>query len=408
MELTDCTKKEWDFLKPLKTTLKCKNVAKATTDSQGNIYITGALQDDARGGDHQLPSNSFLGKYDCNGKMLWFKPVSTSCSAVTRNIAVDSRGNVYITGFTWSKPKGGDDQKDKDIYIARYKGSNGEFEWSDILGTTAWEEGFGIAVDNDCNVYITGYTGGELKPGAHKGAEDIFIARYSSDGQKQWLEQLGTKAADLGLGIAVDNKGNVYITGCTQEHLKPKAHKGGEDIFVARYSSDGQKQWLEQLGTKATDVGVGIAADSSGNVFVTGYTAGDFNDDIKKNTGYLSVVLARYSRDGEKQRREEQLSLPGRAEGKNITADSEGNIYISGHIRDSASGTKKRPADIFFASFSKSGKRQCIILKASWSNETSGVVIDGKGCVCFVGVTNCQLEKAQKGDIILAKYSGKR
>jgi hypothetical protein len=401
MDVTDCTKKEWDFLKPLKTTLKCKNVVKAATDSHGSIYITGTIQDGAKEGDHQFPSNSFLGKYDCNGEMLWLKPVSTSCSVITRAIAVNPRGNVYITGYT----TGCDNNQDIDVYIAKYKGSNGQLEWFDILGTTAWEEGFAIAVDNEHNVYITGYTQGELKEGAHKGAEDIFIARYSSDGKKQWLEQLGTKASDLGLGIAVDNKGNAYITGCTQEDLKPMAHKGGEDIFIARYSSDGKKQWLEQLGTKATDVGLGIAADSSGNIFVTGYTAGDFNDETKMK-GPLSVFLARYAKDGEKQRREEQLSLPGPAEGKKITTDSEGNIYISGYIRDPAPGTKKGPADIFFAIFSKSGERQCTILNASWCDKTSGVIIDGKGCVYFVGAANCETKEAKKGDIILAKYSG--
>jgi len=406
MDLTECIKKKWDFLKPLKTTLKCKNVLNAATDSQGSIYITGAIQDDSKEGAHQFPSNSFLGKYTCNGEMLWLKPVSTSYSAVARNIAVDSQGNVYITGYTWGKSKGGDEQKDKDIYIAKYKGSNGQLEWSDILGTTAWDEGFAIAVDNECNVYITGYTRGELKKGAQKGAEDIFIARYSSDGQKQWLEQLGTWLSDAGLGIAVDNKGKVYITGYTQEHLKENSHKGGEDIFIARYSIDGQKEWLRQLGTKASDLGWGITVDSLGNVYVTGYTAGDFNNDTENRNGPLSVFLARYSKNGHKQRCEEQLNFPGPAEAKNITTDSEGNVYISGFIRNPRSGAQKRHTDIFLALFSKSGERQCTILNASWCDETRGIAIDNKGCVCFVGVTNCEIGEAKKGDIILAKYSG--
>jgi len=406
MDVIDCIKKEWDSLKPLKTTLKCKNVVKAAIDSQGNIYITGFLQEDAKEGAHQFPSNSFLGKYDCNGEMLWFKPVSTSCSVITRAIAVDPRGNVYITGYTRGKSTGGDDQKDRDIYIARYKGSNGQLEWFDILGTTAWDEGCAIAVDNECNAYITGYTKDHLKKGAYKGIEDIFIARYSSDGQKQWLEQLGTEVVDVGLGIAVGNKGNVYITGCTQKDLKPKAHIGGEDIFIAKYSSDGKQEWLEQLGTKATDLGWSTAVDSSGIVYVTGYTGGDFNDDTINKTGYRSVFLARYSKDGEKQRCEEQLSFPGSAEGKNITTDSEGNVYISGYILNLASVAKKKPKDIFLAIFFKSGERQCITLDASWSDDHDAVVIDDKGCFYFVGAANCESKEAKKGDIILAKYSG--
>jgi hypothetical protein len=406
MDSTECIKKEWDFLKPLKTTLKCKSVLNAATDSEGSIYITGAIQDDSKEGAHQFPSNSFLGKYTCNGEMLWLKPVSTSCSAIARSIALDIQGNVYVTGFTRGMSKGGDDEEDKDIFIAKYWGSDGQLEWSNILGTKAEEEGMGIAVDSECNVYITGYTRGELKKGALKGAEDIFIARYSSEGQQEWLEQLGTWVSDAGLGIAVDNKGNVYITGYTQDHLKENAHKGGEDIFIARYSSDGQKEWLEQLGTKASDLGLGIAVDSFGNVYVTGYTAGDFNNDTENRKGHLSVFLARYSKNGYKQRCEEQLNFPGPAEAKNITTDSEGNVYISGYIRSPRSGAKKRHTDIFLAIFFKSGERQCITLNASWCDETSGIAIDNKGCVYFVGVTNCEIGEAKKGDIILAKYSG--
>lgn len=406
MDSTDCIKKEWGVLKPLETTLKCKNVLNAATDSKGNIYITGIIQDESTEGTHQLPANSFLGKYTCDGKMLWLKPVSNSCSAVARSIAVDCQGNVYITGFTRDKPKGGADNEDKDIFIARYKGSDGKLDWSEILGTEAEEEGMGIAVDSECNVYITGYTRGELKKGAHKGAEDIFIARYSTDGKKEWLEQLGTWVSDAGLGITVDNKGKVYITGYTQDHLKENAHKGGEDIFIASYSTGGQKEWLRQLGTKASDLGWGITVDSLGNVYVTGYTAGDFNNDTENRNGPLSVFLARYSKDGEKQRCEEQLSFPGQAEAKKITTDSEGNVYISGFIRNPPSDAKKRHTDIFLAVFSKSGERQCTILNASWCNDTNGIAIDNKGCIYFVGVTNCEIEEAKKGDIILAKYSG--
>jgi hypothetical protein len=405
MDSTECIKKEWDFLKPLKTNFKCKSVLNAAIDSVGFIYITGTIQDESKEGTHQFPSNSFLGKYNCNGEMLWLKPLSNTCTAIARSIAVDCRGNVYITGFTWVRSKGGDDQRDKDIFIAKYWGSDGQLVWSDILGTEAEEEGMGITVDSECNVYITGYTQGALKQGAHKGAEDIFIARYSTDGKKEWLDQLGTWVSDAGLGIAADNKGNVYITGYTQEHLKENAHKGGEDIFIARYSTDGQKKWLDQLGTKASDLGWGITADSLGNVYVTGYTAGDFNNDTGNRKGPLAVFLARYSKDGDKQRCEEQLNFPAPAEAKKITADSEGNVFISGFIKAPRADAQSRHAEVFLAVFSKSGERQCTILNASWCNDTNGISIDNKGCLYFVGVSNCEKGEAKKGDIILAKYS---
>jgi hypothetical protein len=134
--------------------------------------------------------------------------------------------------------------------------------------------GYGIAVDGSGNVYVTGETEGGLDGNPSAGGYDIFVVKYDSAGVKQWVRQLGTGGWDVGIGIAVDGSGNVYVTGWTQGGLDGNPSAGGYDIFVVKYDSAGVKQWVRQLGTGGWDVGYGIAVDGSGNVYVTGETDG--------------------------------------------------------------------------------------------------------------------------------------
>ena len=86
-----------------------------------------------------------------------------------------------------------------------------------------------------------------------------------------WTQQLGTSANDIAQGIATDSSGNVYVTGYTQGALDG-SNAGYDDLFVVKYDSAGDRKWTKQLGTSSRDDATGIATDSSGNVYVTGYT----------------------------------------------------------------------------------------------------------------------------------------
>jgi len=84
--------------------------------------------------------------------------------------------------------------------------------------------------------------------------------------------QLATN--DYANGVATDSSGNVYVTGGTKGGLDGNTSAGNTDLFVVKYNSSGTKQWTKQLGTSSSDEAYGVATDSSGNVYVTGYTAG--------------------------------------------------------------------------------------------------------------------------------------
>ncbi len=153
--------------------------------------------------------------------------------------------------------------------------------WTRQTGTNRWDRGKDIATNSKGDIYITGFTGGDLDGNDNVGTDDIFIMKYNPLGDKQWTRQIGTKMVDNGEGIAIGSDGNVYITGDTEGSLEGNLSAGGKDIFVAKYSSLGAKLWIRQLGTIRQDSSNDIAIDSKDNVYVTGFTEGHLDEKVK-------------------------------------------------------------------------------------------------------------------------------
>ena len=170
------------------------------------------------------------------------------------------------------------------------------------------EYGESITTDPSGNVYITGYTYGSLDGNTSAGAADLFVVKYDSSGVKQWTQQLGTSAGEMGRGIASDSNGNVYVTGYTggstvrygTDGLDGYSNGGLHDLIVVKYNSNGSKQWTRQLGGINYDTGESIASDSSGNVYVTGHTEGSI-DNHSRSSGLVDIFIVKYDSDGVKQ-----------------------------------------------------------------------------------------------------------
>ena len=113
-----------------------------------------------------------------------------------------------------------------------------------------------------------------------------------------WTKQLGTNTNDYAYGIATDSSDNVYVTGTTWGGLDGNSNSGHDDLYVVKYNSSGTKQWTKQLGTTSDETAYGIATDSSGNVYVTGYTAGGL--DGNTSAGKSDLFVVKYDSDGNK------------------------------------------------------------------------------------------------------------
>ena len=168
-----------------------------------------------------------------------------------------------------------------DIFVAGYA-SNGTYSWARVIGSDSDEAGKGVATDSSGNVLVTGYQGSYLVdygggPQTNRGGNDIFMAKYSSAGSWVWSKTVGGFGYDQGNAITADGSGNVFVTGYIGSGSVGADFGGGElfsaglsDVFLVKYSPTGAHIWSQRFGGAGNDVGMALATDAAGNVYVVG------------------------------------------------------------------------------------------------------------------------------------------
>ena len=360
-------------------------------DTKGNAYITGVTYGNLDGNTNAGYIDVFVSKYDANGNRLWTRLLGTSDLDLGFGIAVDTKGNAYITG---------------NIGVCKYD-TNGNRLWTRLLGTSGSEVGYGIAVDTNGNAYITGSTPEDLDGNTNAGNEDIFVSKYDTNGNKLWTKLLGSSSPDYGNGIAVDTNGNAYLTGYTRGDLDGNTNAGDYDIFVSKYDTNGNRLWTRLLGTSGHDVGFGISVDTNGNAYTTGYTPGDL--DGNTNAGPNDIFVSKYDTNGNRL----WTRLLGTSDdevGHGIAVDTKGNAYITGFTYGDLDGnTNAGGQDIFVSKYDTNGNRLWTrLLGTSDSEAGESIAVDTKGNAYITGVTSGDLDgntNAGGGDIFIWKVS---
>ena len=164
------------------------------------------------------------------------------------------------------------------------------------FGSSSYDSGSSIATDSFGNAYVTAQTDSGIDGHTNARSNDIFIIKFTNAGIKQWTRQLGTSSNKYGYGIATDPSGNVYVTGYTEGNLDGNNNAGGNDVFVVKYDVTGAKHWTKLLGTSSGDIAYDIAADSNSNVYVTGPTLGGLGGTT--NAGSYDVFVIKYDSYG--------------------------------------------------------------------------------------------------------------
>ncbi len=304
-------------------------------DNSGNAFITG-FTSGVLGPEGSAGGNdAWVGKYDTSGKRLWVHQLGTAREDISNGVAVDDFGNIYITGSTDGSlgPEGnpGIDQPSSvdwsDGWVAKYD-SSGNRLWTHQLGTAKGDDSNDVAVDNSGNVYITGFTAGSL--GQEGGDYDAWVAKYDSSGSRLWVHQLGSSDdLDEAEGVAVDNSGNVYITGDTGGSLGPEGSAGSDDAWVARYDTGGNRLWVHQFGSSDFDTVEDLSVDNSGNVYITGNTSGSLGPE--GSAGSFDGWVAKYDSSGNqlwtKQYGSSEFDVL-----EAVATDSSNNIYAGGEL----------------------------------------------------------------------------
>jgi len=338
-------------------------------DGSGNVYVTGLFRGTADFNPGPAVDNRtsngmedvFLSKFDSSGNFLWAKTWGGTAWDEGCGVTADGSGNVYVTGHflgtvDFDTGPGEDNHTfngEHDIFLSRFD-SSGNFLWAKTWGGSDWDVGYAVGVDSSGNVFVTGYyhETADFDPAAagednhtSNGSFDIFLSKFDSSGNFQWAKTWGGSLEDYGYGVASDGSGNVYVTGYFRVTVDFDPGPGIDnhisvedgDVFLSRFDSSGNFLWAKTWGGSDWDNGHGVAADGSGNVYVTGgfWDTVDFDPgpsvDNHTSIGYIDVFLSRFDSSGNFLW-SKTWGGSGAEGGRGVAVNGSGIVYVIGYF----------------------------------------------------------------------------
>jgi PGF-pre-PGF domain-containing protein len=226
-------------------------------DNNSNIYVTGLIYWYLNSG-----SDIYLGKFNSSGSNIWNATLNGIQNEDDRGygVAVDNNSNIYVTGFsTWSGLY--------DIYLGKFNSSSGSNIWNATINgpQKGWDEGYDVAVYNNSDIYVTGFSYWTAP------YRDIYLGKFNSSGNNIWNYTIHAPQNFSGYGgggVAVDNNSNIYVTGALYWYLN-----SGLDLYLGKFNSSGSNLWNATLNSPlggASDYGYGVAIDNNSNIYVVG------------------------------------------------------------------------------------------------------------------------------------------
>lgn len=173
--------------------------------------------------------------------------------------------------------------------------SNGNKLWTQLLGSTNWDDGCDIITDTNNNIYVIGKVKSDADGHTimNEGSADLILIKYESNGNKLWSKTLSSTPSDqfpnnpidYPTRIAIDSSNNLYITGSTIGNFEGNTLVGWWDVFCIKYDSNGNKLWNTTLGTSELEDGYGVGVDSNNSIYISGYTKGSLGGNTHTDEG---------------------------------------------------------------------------------------------------------------------------
>ena len=156
--------------------------------------------------------------------------------------------------------------------------------WARKFGVTVEDELWRIALDDERNVFTTGWTEGTLPGQNNMGGRDAFLFKYDSAGEVLWTRQFGSVAQDSTQDMVVDKSQYVYVVGWTLGDMGSRVDddRHDADAFLVKFDSSGTRVWTQQFGTDERDEALGFTVGSQGSVYVVGWTFGLFPGQVRQ------------------------------------------------------------------------------------------------------------------------------
>jgi hypothetical protein len=317
-------------------------------DSSGNVYVTG-YSGDGKG----ITWSYATIKYNSLGIRQWVARYNGPANGMDgpSSLVIDGSGNVYVTGISWGKGT------QTDYATIKYN-SSGVQQWVTRYNAQDHrDEATSIAIDGSGNVYVTG------KSYDTRSDFDYATVKYNSSGIQQWVARYnGPNGDDFANSLAVDQSGNVYVTGSSQG--------GGDDFDYAtiKYNSSGVQQWIARYNEPGNGIeATSISIDGSGNVYVTGskIIESNYYYTIKYNSSGVQQWVSKYN----------GIHQPS------LVIDDSGNVYVRGNI---SNGTD---CDYATIKYNPSGVQQWVSRYNSGHGYSTALAIDDSGNVYITGKT---------------------
>jgi Beta-propeller repeat len=406
-------------------------------DGAGNAYVTGTLQN---GGNIQ----GIVEKINAAGSAIVYATILSGNGDVLANaIAVDGAGNAYVAGTTTSTNfpgvNGSSAQSANaggfDAFVTKINPAGTAPVYSTFLGGSGRDSANAIALDGGGLAYVTGDTtstnfpvsANALQPvfaGGSFDGDDAFLTVIKTDGTAfVYSTFLGGSGDDYGSGIAVDPRGNIYLTGSTTSSTFPGVtstslqplYGGGEDAFVTMITADFHGiGYSTFLGGGEADFANAIAVDGASNAYITGGTA---SNDFPVTANAIQPVFAGGTGGGPLQNDDAFVTViapdgtalvystflggSGDDYGYGIAVDSTGNAYVTGSTTSTTfpgvSGSSIQPTNVDIGGFSDAfftkidaGGAPPIYSTFLGNGDTDrglGIAVDGAGNAYLTGTT---------------------
>ncbi len=278
------------------TDIKALSIA---SDSYGNVFMAGyflapSVSFDSLTLNGMGLSDAFIAKYDANGHALWAKAFSGHGRERIFSIATDHNGNVYFSGYfdgPWIIIDHDTLHNEgnfiaPDMFVAKMD-SNGHVLWiNKPFGQVSQYPSIMTTLTNG-DIIISGYFSGKLyfdnillnNKDTLYNTYDIFIVKYTSDGQVVWAKSAGGTDGDIPYSVVNDSSNNIYLTGTFSSPVlyfdgNSLQDSGLLDMFIAKYNSSGDVLWAKNAGGIHSEKAEAVICDDEANVYVGGYFAG--------------------------------------------------------------------------------------------------------------------------------------
>ena len=324
----------------------------------------------------------------------WARQFGTEGFDLASAVALDQEGNLYVVGYSSGALPTQSQLGFRDVYVLKYD-HDGNLLWTRQMGSPAHDSGTGVAVDGSGGLYVVGSTYGNFPEKENLGGRDAFLLRYAGDGVPIWTIQFGTDTEDFATGAVADSAGNVYVVGNVSGTLPGQTHFGLGDAFVRKYNDGGNLLWTRQFGTEHQDEAAAVGMDGDGTLYIVGNTYSTFPGQTRG--GLWDAYLRSYDSDGNelwtRQFGTDDDDFP-----ESLAVDTSGNVYVAGSTWGAFPGASNFGlGDVFIRSYDRQGNELSTIQFGSGNEEipptllddaATAIAVDGDGNLYVAGWTH--------------------